>query len=72
LALVTVPARTDPEDECVEIEPGTFVPQVGSEKGLPHHIFALDELPALFPQFDVLDLSVRGEVVIAMVGSQRP
>ena len=72
LALVTVPARTDPEDECVEIEPGTFVPQSGSEKGLPHHILAPDELCALFPQFSVVDLSVRGDVVIAMVGSQRP
>jgi SAM-dependent methyltransferase len=71
LALITVPAHTDPEDECVEVEFGTFVPQAGSEKGLPHHIFAPEELCALFSQFDVVDLSVRGDVVIAMVGVKR-
>ena len=65
--LVTVPVGKHPNQEYIEIEPGTFVPTSGSEKGLPHHIFAPDEVPALFPDFTVLELSVRGEVVTALL-----
>ncbi len=64
---VTVPTPQDPKDDHVEVEPGTFVPTTGSEKGLPHHFFKLDELSALFPGYKILDLSTRGSVVNAIL-----
>jgi SAM-dependent methyltransferase len=64
---VTVPVGKKSAGRSEEIEPNTFVPIAGSEVGLPHHIFKPDELRALFPQFQVLDLSVRGGKVIALL-----
>jgi len=64
---VTVPVGKKSKGGSKEIEPHTFIPLAGSEKGLPHHIFSPDELRALFPQFEVLDLSVRGAKVIALL-----
>jgi SAM-dependent methyltransferase len=56
---VTVPAGKKSKGGSEEIEPHTFIPLTGFEKGLPHHIFSAEELQALFPQFEVLDLSLR-------------
>jgi SAM-dependent methyltransferase len=39
-----------------EIEPGTWVPAGGIEKGLPHHLFTEDELQKLFQHFTILEL----------------
>ncbi|MGB3716553.1 MAG: class I SAM-dependent methyltransferase [Candidatus Promineifilaceae bacterium] len=39
VAFVTVAGRIHNDTEYVEIEPGTYLPQTGSEAGLPHHIF---------------------------------
>jgi SAM-dependent methyltransferase len=39
-----------------EIEPGTWVPTGGIEKGLPHHLFTEDELQKLFQHFSILEL----------------
>jgi ubiquinone/menaquinone biosynthesis C-methylase UbiE len=39
-----------------EIEPGTWVPTGGIEKGLPHHLFTEDELQKLFQHFTILEL----------------
>ena len=64
---VTVPVGKKTKGGSEEIEPHTFIPLAGSEKGLPHHIFSPEELWALFPQFEVLDLSVRGAKVIALL-----
>lgn len=71
LILVSVPAGRDAGDDFLEIEPRTFVPLSGSEKGLPHHIFTPEELPELFAPFETLDVSVRGEVVIVYQGLKR-
>ncbi len=35
--LVSVPVGKDAGDDFVEVEPQTFVPLTGTEKGLPHH-----------------------------------
>ncbi len=41
-----------------EIEPGTWVPTSGIEKGLPHHLFTEDGLRDLFQHFTILELRV--------------
>jgi SAM-dependent methyltransferase len=69
--LVSVPLGKDAGDDFIEIEPRTFVPLSGSEKGLPHHIFTPEELPELFAPFQTLDVSVRGGVVIVYQGVKR-
>jgi SAM-dependent methyltransferase len=44
-----------------EPEPGTFVPQHGDERGIPHHHFDRQELLELFPGFRELQLEERHE-----------
>jgi ubiquinone/menaquinone biosynthesis C-methylase UbiE len=41
-----------------EIEPGTWVPRGGIEKGLPHHLFTEEGLRKLFQRFSILELRV--------------
>ena len=69
--LVTVPVGKDAGDDCVEVEPRTYVPLTGTEKGLPHHFFKPEELPKLFAPFETKDISMRGEVVIVYRGVKR-
>ena len=69
--LVSVPASKDDDVDFVEIEPRTFLPASGSEKGLPHHIFIPEELPELFTPFETLEVSVLGGAVIAYQGVKR-
>jgi tellurite methyltransferase len=64
---VTVPVGKKSAGRSTEIEPNTFVPLTGPEVGLPHHIFKPGELQELFPRFQVLDLSIRGGKVIALL-----
>lgn len=59
LALVTVAGQIHQDTIYEEIEPGTFVPQDGSEAGLPHHIFTNDEIHLEFKEFDILEISPR-------------
>jgi len=58
---VTLPvSKNEPSSERVEIEPGTYLPLDGFEKGVPHHYFKMDEIPPLFSGFSVIDLHVDG------------
>ncbi|MFX1318509.1 MAG: methyltransferase domain-containing protein [Promethearchaeota archaeon] len=41
-----------------EIEPGTWVPCGGIEKGLPHHLFTETRLRTLFQSFSILEFRV--------------
>jgi ubiquinone/menaquinone biosynthesis C-methylase UbiE len=41
-----------------KIEPGTWVPSGGIEKGLPHHLFTETGLRKVFRRFSILDLQV--------------
>jgi SAM-dependent methyltransferase len=69
MILVSVPARRaimEDSDEHEEIEPNTFVPTSGTEKGLPHHLFTPEEFREAFPHFQVTDLQVLDERVIAL------
>jgi SAM-dependent methyltransferase len=77
LVLVSVPVYQPREQadeefaESDEIEYHTFVPCSGSEAGLPHHLFTLEEFGAAFPAFDILSLKVYGEKVLALTGRKR-
>ena len=71
--LISVPGRKAIAADAPahdEIEPNTFVPTSGSEKGLPHHLFTPDEFRNIFPQFDVLDLQVIDDRIIALTASK--
>lgn len=59
LIWITMPvSKNEPSTKQKEIEPGTFLPLDGPEKGLPHHYFALEEIPSLFPKFSVIDVHI--------------
>lgn len=57
--IVEVPKEKDPQTHK-ETEPGTFVPLVGPEKGLPHHVFTEEELKEFFHNFEILDIHPTG------------
>jgi cyclopropane fatty-acyl-phospholipid synthase-like methyltransferase len=65
LMLITIPASKDRARHS-EIEPNTFIPMAGDEKGLPHHIFTPDGLCSIFPAFKVLDLRTITDHIIAL------
>lgn len=69
LAVVSVSGRKDDGVRYREIEPGTYVPLNGPERGLPHHIFTLDELRTELGAFKILELDLRaeGKVLFASV-----
>jgi SAM-dependent methyltransferase len=68
IAFVTVAGRKDDEKLLSEeIEPGTVVPGEGREKGLPHHLFTLEEARREFAIFKVKEVSARdGGKVVAL------
>jgi SAM-dependent methyltransferase len=70
LLLVTVPVGKLPDETLdsttIEIEPRTYLPTTGKEKGLPHHVFRPAELQALFEPLRVIQLGTLGEAVIAL------
>jgi len=39
-----------------EVEPNTFIPLDGQEKGLPHHYFTPEELKQFFTDFTIQDI----------------
>jgi SAM-dependent methyltransferase len=69
MILISVPTRlaiADDAPEHEEIEPNTFVPTSGTEKGLPHHLFTPEEFRDIFPHFQVMDLQVYDNRVIVL------
>jgi len=57
LTWITMPvSKNEPSTKQKEIDPGTFLPLNGREKGLPHHYFKMEEIPALFSGFSIIDL----------------
>jgi tellurite methyltransferase len=57
LVFVSVPwkDRQDEDHPANEIEPDTFIPLEGSEKGLPHHMFTDETLREAFGNFNILE-----------------
>ena len=58
--MIEVPKEKHAHEIHKEIEPGTFVPLVGPEKGLPHHVFTEEELKEFFHNFEILDVHPTG------------
>lgn len=58
IIFITVPVAKSQtgkyEGKYEELEPWTFLPLEGPEKGLPHHHFTLEELRAVFDDFEVI------------------
>jgi tellurite methyltransferase len=61
VAFVSVAGRKHEGEAYEEIEPGTYVPLDGTEKGLPHHIFTEQELRSEFGVFRIREISRRAE-----------
>lgn len=72
LAFVTVAGGNRGNRKSREIEPGTFLPLEGDEKGLPHHIFSLDELREEFSSFEVLEIGPRAEGKVSAIWVRKP
>ncbi len=72
LAFITVTARKDEGGRFEEIEPGTFVPQTGSEAGLPHHVFTEEDLRYEFRTFEVLEITLRAEGKVRAIWARNP
>jgi hypothetical protein len=53
LVFVTVTRLTHHEGPFEEIEPNTFAPLDGPEKGLPHHCFTPEELRGVFGALEI-------------------
>lgn len=53
---ITVPNERTQGKEFAQIEPDTFIPLDGPEKGLPHHYFTTGELKRFFRNFLITDL----------------
>jgi SAM-dependent methyltransferase len=53
---ISVPRLRDQGQEFEQVEPNTFVPLDGPEKGLPHHYFTPEELREFFGNFSVSDI----------------
>jgi len=53
---VTVPKLKNQAETFEQVEPNTFVPLDGPEKGLPHHYFTPEELREVFGGFDISDI----------------
>ena len=55
-AFVSVPKEKTQAKKFAEIEPSTFVPLDGPEKGLPHYYFTPETLEEFFAGFSVTDI----------------
>lgn len=53
---ITVPKLKNQGINFKQIEPNTFIPLDGREKGLPHHYFTPEELIEFFHSFEVIDI----------------
>jgi 2-polyprenyl-3-methyl-5-hydroxy-6-metoxy-1,4-benzoquinol methylase len=53
---VSVPKLRNQARAFEQIEPNTFIPLDGPEKGLPHHYFTPEELREVFGGFDIADI----------------
>jgi len=56
LVFITVPKLRNQGTQFEQIEPNTFVPKDGAERGLPHHYFTPEELREVFGKFTITDI----------------
>jgi SAM-dependent methyltransferase len=67
---VTVPKLSNQAEAFQEIEPGTFIPLDGLEKGLPHHFFTPEELRELFKDFEITDIHLDSGEHYCLLGKR--
>lgn len=67
---VTVPKLRNQAEAFQEIEPGTFIPLDGLEKGLPHHYFTPEELGELFKDFEITDIHLDSGKHYCLLGKR--
>ncbi len=69
VAFITVSGQKDEGEDFIQVEPATFVPLTGAEKGVPHHIFTREEVEFEFRRFRVERVTERagGKVIAALV-----
>ena len=53
---VTVPMLKNQGESFDQVEPNTFIPLDGPEKGLPHHYFTPEELREVFGDLNITDI----------------
>jgi SAM-dependent methyltransferase len=53
---ITVPKLRNQGTRFRQLEPNTFVPLDGPERGLPHHYFTPDELREVFDDYNIVDI----------------
>ncbi len=53
---ISVPSTRNQGETYKQLEPNTFIPLDGKEKGLPHHIFTPEELRDVFKDFVIIDI----------------
>jgi len=53
---VTVPELRNQGETFEQLEPNTYIPLDGPEKGLPHHYFTPEELREIFGGYDQIDI----------------
>jgi hypothetical protein len=51
-------SKNEPSTTQKEIEPGTFIPLNGCEKGLPHQYFTKKEIKLILTKFSIVDLHI--------------
>lgn len=68
---ITVPKGRTQGKEFTQIEPGTFIPLDGPEKGLPHHYFTPRELKGFFRNFLITDLHLDSHDHYCLSGFKR-
>ena len=64
-------SKNEPSNLQKEVEPGTFVPLDGPEKGLPHHYFQKSEIAPLFASFEILGLDVDSTNHYSLIAKKR-
>lgn len=55
---ITVPKLKNQGKNFKQIEPNTYIPLDGLEKGLPHHYFTSEELRDYFSNFNIIDIHI--------------
>ncbi len=56
VVFISVPSTRNQGETYKQLEPNTFIPLDGKEKGLPHHIFTPEELRDVFKDFVIIDI----------------
>ena len=67
IGMVSVAGRKHPGGAYREIEPGTYLPLNGDEKGLFHHIFTEEELRGEFSAFEILESGPRADGKVQVI-----